>query len=141
MKTRLTATIQMPYAGKTRTFQIPANRLGEVVVPNRLPAVADVARLAEQTLLQPIGTLLLEVLAKPGMKVAVIIDDISRPTPTAEMLPPVLNRLRMSGVAKKDICIVIALGSHRPLTPAEIEIQDRIRNCGRLFDYQHLLPE
>jgi nickel-dependent lactate racemase len=123
MKTMQKVTVHIPYDGKTCAFQIPRDQFGEVVVPNRLPAVNEVAALTEQTLSRPIGSLPLEAIAKPGMTVAVIIDDISRPTPTAEMLPPVLNRIRMAGVAKKDIRIVIALGSHRPLTPEEIELK------------------
>ncbi len=116
-------TIHIPYAGRQPTFELSDHQLGEIVVPNKLPATADIQGLMESALSQPMGSLSLETLAKPGQKVAVIIDDISRPTPTADILPPILNRLLDAGVSQKDICIVIALGSHRPLTPDEIEFK------------------
>ena len=36
MNDRAMTTVQIPYAGTMRAFQIPAHRLGEVVVPNQL---------------------------------------------------------------------------------------------------------
>ena len=116
-------TIEIPYDGDLISFQMPGHLLGEIVAPNRLPAFEDVPHLIGHTLSHPIGSPPLQNLARPGQKVAVIIDDISRPTPTSVMLPPVLNCILGAGISKKDICIVIALGSHRPLTRKEIELK------------------
>ncbi|GAB6145559.1 nickel-dependent lactate racemase family protein [Desulfocicer niacini] len=117
------ATIHMPYDGNELNFDLPDHQLGEIVVPNAQLPTADIKELMERTLSHPTDSPPLEALAKPGQTVAVIIDDISRPTPTAEILPPILNRLLDAGVLKKDIYIVIALGSHRPLTPQELIIK------------------
>jgi len=54
-------------------------------------------------------------------RVALIIDDITRETPTALIIPPILEILTDNGVAPHQITIVIALGTHRPMTPTEIE--------------------
>jgi nickel-dependent lactate racemase len=62
----------------------------------------------------------LAALARPGLKVAVIVDDHTRRTPLRHMLPPVLTALRAGGVAREDTRIVIALGTHRPMTGREI---------------------
>lgn len=123
MKKRALETVQIPYAGKTHAFQIPAHRLGEVVVPNRLPAFEDIAEVTAQALSRPVGSPPLEKLARPGLKAAVIVDDISRPTPTADMLPVVLDRLHMAGMEREAISIVVALGSHRPMTRKELAVK------------------
>jgi nickel-dependent lactate racemase len=59
-------------------------------------------------------------LARPGQRVAVIVDDYTRKTPAAQMLPPILERLLAAGVERGDIRIVAALGTHRPMSPEEL---------------------
>ena len=54
------------------------------------------------------------------MQVAVVIDDATRPTPIHLMLPPILRELEQAGLAKKQIKIVIALGTHRPMNSIEV---------------------
>lgn len=114
------ATLQIPYGSTGCSINIPDRILGEVVAPNSLPAQGDLSQLIEARLSCPTGTPPLEALVQPGQTAALIIDDISRPTPAAHILPPVINRLLKAGLARKDIFIVIALGSHRPLTSREI---------------------
>ena len=72
-------------------------------------------------LTQPIGSPRLRELAKPGQKIAIITSDISRPLPSYEVLPSVLDELYEAGVKPEDITVVFALGSHRCHTEAEKE--------------------
>ncbi len=112
--------IDLPYGNGILTIDIPDNYLGAVVSPKPVAAVPNPGATIEAALAQPIGTPQLEQLVKPGHRVAIIIDDITRETPTQLMLPPVLDRLLGAGVRRDDIRIVIALGTHRPLTEDEI---------------------
>ena len=112
--------IDLPYGHETLQVNIPAALLGEVVSPKPVPAAADPEAIIRAALDQPIGTPPLEQMVQPGQKVAVIIDDITRETPTHLMLPPLLERLRSAGLTRDAIRIVIALGTHRPMTEAEI---------------------
>ncbi len=81
----------------------------------------------------PIDSKPLREIVRPGDRVAVLADDITRLTPTKEILPYVLNELNKGGVPDEDIFLVIALGTHRPMTENEIitkygaEIRQRIR--------------
>lgn len=83
------------------------------------------SELIEAALDHPIGALPLARLIKPGTqpgyRAVVIFDDITRATPVGEMLPHVLARLEGGGLAPGQITLVAALGSHRLMTPAEIE--------------------
>jgi len=90
----------------------------------------------------PIGTGRLETLVKPGRKIALIVDDITRPTPQKRLLPHILRRLTQAGAAREDIAVVVALGTHRPMTDAEIEAHvgwDTIRGC-RLVNLDYTDP-
>lgn len=72
----------------------------------------DVAEM--RALLQaPIGTPRLAELARGRRSAAIIIDDISRPTPTADILPLVLDELEAGGMPLSQVCVVIAAGGHK----------------------------
>jgi nickel-dependent lactate racemase len=105
----------------SRPVDIPAARLGEVVSLPPAKAAADPEGIIGEALAHPIGTPCLERLVRAGQQIAVIIDDITRATPTAVILPMILKTLEGRGVPHENIAIVIALGTHRPMTPPEID--------------------
>jgi nickel-dependent lactate racemase len=112
--------INLPYGDGLLPINILDTSIGEVVSPHSVSAASDPEALVQATLAKPIGTPPLERLVRPGQKVSIIIDDITRETPANLMLPPVLERLLATGVSRDDISIVIALGTHRPMTETEI---------------------
>ncbi|MHA1958647.1 MAG: lactate racemase domain-containing protein [Candidatus Thorarchaeota archaeon] len=62
-----------------------------------------------------------------GKRVMIIVDDNTRPNHhTRALLPHVTSRLLNRGVAKKDIGIIIASGSHKP--PKMEQVEQRILN-------------
>ena len=67
----------------------------------------------------PIGTPPLSILARGCRHAVIIIDDISRPTPTAELLPLVLEELEDGGVSPSRTRIVIAGGGHEAASREE----------------------
>ena len=72
-----------------------------------------------RALREPIGSKPLREIVKPGEKIAIITSDITRPMPTYKVMPALLDELYAAGVAKEDITLVFALGSHRKHTPEE----------------------
>ncbi len=68
----------------------------------------------------PIGAPRLRTLVKPGQRVAIVTSDISRPLPSYDVLPAVLEELRLGGVAMENVTVVFALGSHRRHTQEEM---------------------
>jgi nickel-dependent lactate racemase len=77
--------------------------------------------LTSEALEHPIGSPRLRELARPGQKVAVLTSDMTRPCPSAKLLPSVLKELADAGVCEEDVVIVAALGLHRQMTQAELE--------------------
>lgn len=82
--------------------------------------------LIEGALDHPIDSRPLEEMLKSGSRVAIVVDDVTRPTPVRELLPPLLRRIHRCGVPEKDVDIVIGVGTHRPLSQKEIE-----ERCGK----------
>ncbi len=117
------AQIELPFGHGTLCVNVPDEALGEVVSPKPVQPAADPANVIEAALAQPFDSLRLEQIGQPGQKVAVIIDDNTRETPIHLMLPHVLERLATARIPREDIRIVIALGTHRPMTEAEIVAQ------------------
>jgi nickel-dependent lactate racemase len=99
---------------------IPDRWLGEIATPQPVEPPADPVTLITAALDQPIGAPPLKELAQPGQQVALIIDDYTRKTPIHLLLPPVLQELSLAGVAPADIRLVVAPGTHRPMSQAEI---------------------
>ena len=94
------------------------NLIGELhanPVPAGLTGEDEVLR----ALREPTGSPRLRDIVRPGEKVAVITSDITRPMPTAKVMPALLDELYAGGVKAEDITLVFALGSHRRQTEEE----------------------
>lgn len=115
--------IDLPYGDDILPVGIPDAFLGEIVSPLHVLPAPDPITAVQHAMAKPIGTPPLRELIRSGHKVAVIIDDVTRKTPTVVMLPPLLSELQDAGIGREDIFIVIALGTHRPMTASEIELK------------------
>ncbi|MCK4897148.1 MAG: DUF2088 domain-containing protein, partial [Anaerolineales bacterium] len=72
---------------------------------------------------QPIGTPPLREIAA-GKKTAVItFDDLTRPTPIREIIPLLVEDLRIAGLKDENILFLTSYGSHRPMTHAEARVK------------------
>jgi len=101
--------------------QVLADSRGITVISEHQQPVLNKAEheLICHVLEAPSGMPPLSQLVRPGQRVAVIVSDVTRPCPTARLLPPLLSELEAGGVAHEDIRVVFALGSHRCLTAEE----------------------
>ena len=92
-------------------------------VPLKPDQVPEQERVIKEALETPIGTGKLEELIRSKDRVVVLIDDITRPTPSARILPQILSRIKKAAVARSRVQIIMALGTHRPMTEEELEIK------------------
>jgi len=74
---------------------------------------------------QSIGAPPLRDLAKGRRDAAILIDDLTRPTPSYRILPYVLKELAAGGLDDSQVRIVCAVASHRPMTR-----QDFVKKIG-----------
>ncbi|MBN1856047.1 MAG: DUF2088 domain-containing protein [Dehalococcoidia bacterium] len=64
----------------------------------------------------PIGTKTIREMAKGKKEVAILFDDMSRGTPTADMVPYVLEELAAAGIKDEHIAFYAAIGAHGSMT-------------------------
>ncbi len=64
---------------------------------------------------EPIGTQPLMELARGKKEVVIIFDDLTRPTRVYELVPYILEELRLAGVEERSIRFICALGTHGAL--------------------------
>src|SRR5262245_54407328 len=83
--------------------------------------LADPQRAIADALANPIGSRPLAQVARGRHNACILICDVTRPVPNRLLLPPLLRTLEEQGIARKDICILIATGLHRPNEGAELE--------------------
>jgi len=113
--------LTLPYSdAATLSFALDERQLGEVIRPQRLTPVEDGDAAIRVALDAPLGAPRLEDALRPGSRVLILSDDNTRPTPVARILPHLLERLSRAGVQDEKVEILIASGTHRPMTPEEI---------------------
>lgn len=113
--------VTLPWGRDELRLSLPADwRIAGILEPAALPGVADPAAEVQRSLVEPIGMTRLGALARPGTRVALVVDDGSRPTPASLIVPLVVAELTEAGVRREDIILIPALGQHRPMTEAEL---------------------
>ncbi|NLI62273.1 MAG: nickel-dependent lactate racemase [Methanosarcinaceae archaeon] len=125
-------TVSMPYGKTDIKVKIPAkNFIGELIPSNSdtvdcaltvsesvvssqsLQSFLSSDDLILNALENPIGTPRLQDMLSPEKTIAIIVNDITRPTPSGYILPFILNELESVGIPDENINIFFALGLHR----------------------------
>lgn len=112
--------LTLPYGRETREVEIPDANLGGVYAPGAVAAPERPEVLMARALAEPAGVPRLGALLRPGMRVAIACEDYTRSTPVARLLPALLEEIHAAGVRVEEVTFVMALGTHRPMTAAEI---------------------
>jgi nickel-dependent lactate racemase len=66
----------------------------------------------EKAFLNPVGSKPIQELAKGKKEVAILFDDMARPTPVYEIAPFVIEALEKAGIKDEQIRFIAALGAH-----------------------------
>jgi len=111
--------ISLGIGNRVQTVTIPDENIAGILLPNSVQEERSEEDEVKRALANPIGTPRLCNIAKPDKKVVIITSDITRPMPTARVMPALLDELYEAGVPKENITLVFALGSHRPHTEDE----------------------
>jgi len=123
----------IPYGKKEIEVRIPGKNYLATLMPQYRPGVKDEAGEIRRALENPIGTPRLGEIVRGKKSVVIVVNDITRPTATYRLLPPLLEELRGAGIGDDQILFLVATGTHRDNTPEELdamlgqEIMERFR--------------
>lgn len=121
--------VQLAYGKGNISIQVPDEAV--VVEPQHIDSLADEKAAVLHALRHPIGTPPLKEMVKASDRVAIVISDITRPTPNHKLVPWLIEE--MSHVPKENFVVINGLGSHRHNTREELismlgqEVVDTIR--------------
>ena len=73
-----------------------------------------------KALSNPMGTTPLRELALGKQQVVILFDDLIRPTPAYRVVPFVIEELHQAGIEDDQIRFIAAIGTHAPMTRAEM---------------------
>ncbi|MCL2862729.1 MAG: nickel-dependent lactate racemase [Methanimicrococcus sp.] len=114
--------ISVPYGSGQLSFELPESCFSGTILPSgEDTSVGSPDDIIRSALAAPVGTKRLSESVGPSHKIAVIINDITRPTPSAYLIPFVLEELEAAGVPDENITFYFALGLHRANTEDEMK--------------------
>jgi nickel-dependent lactate racemase len=111
--------VWLPYGKSEVCVRIPTRNFLGTIEPHEKTGVPDAKAEIERALKEPIGSKRLSEIVKPEHKVAVVVDDATRPTPSHLMVPPILDELNAAGVKDENVTVIFGCGTHRAVTPEE----------------------
>ncbi len=110
------------HGNRKLSFKIPPEwRLLTFAALTEQPPSRDIKDIIIKALRNPIQSASLKERLSPSDMIAVIIEDITRASPKKLILETLLDVLDKIPISRQNIMIVISLGTHRGLTPEELE--------------------
>jgi nickel-dependent lactate racemase len=90
-------------------------------------------------LAHPVGAKTLTELVDADDRVVILVDDITRPTPAAQILPHVLEQVHAAGVPVAGVTIFMAIGTHRVMTEEELctKLGDEVRERYKIINREY----
>jgi nickel-dependent lactate racemase len=113
--------ISLPFGDKTTLLEVALPPEQIRVAESKNPGGSDDwAKVVEEAMGEPIGAEPIHRQNLKGKRVAIITDDITRPTAAWAIIPLLLAELKQAGAAEADITFIIASGMHPLMTREEM---------------------
>lgn len=109
-------TVHLAYGKKGLDIKVPQPAV--VLEPTHLDGLKDEKAAVQKALRAPIGTKPLKEMVSAKDTVAIVISDMTRPTPNHKLVPWLIEEL--PHVPKENFVIINGVGSHRPNTYEEL---------------------
>jgi len=111
--------VWLPYGKSDVCVRVPARNFLGSIEPKEIEGVQDSKAEVERALIEVIGSKRLSEIANSESKVVIVVDDMTRHTPTSIMILPVLSELQTAGVKDENITVIFGCGTHRAVKQEE----------------------
>lgn len=108
--------VNLAYGRTGLEINIPDDAI--VIEPHHIEGINNECGATRSAMRKPLGSLPLRDMVKDSDTVAIVISDITRPTPNQKLVPWIIEEL--SHVPKKNFIIINGLGTHRANTKEEL---------------------
>lgn len=112
--------ITLPYGQEELEVTVPDSTRVEVAEPKHFIPVEDAKGEIYRALRNPIGTTVLNTILRTDSKIAIIASDITRDYLDDLVIPILVKECLEAGIAKENISVVVANGTHREITKDEM---------------------
>ncbi|MDI3548722.1 MAG: lactate racemase [Halanaerobiales bacterium] len=111
--------VKVAYGKQEISLKIPTEYIIDTLQPEEGAPLMGLQAEVINRLNSPTDSSPLAEMVGKESRVVIIVDDNTRPTPTKEILEPLLDILFQKGVKKNNISIIFALGAHSKLNEKE----------------------
>ena len=102
--------IPLAFGSTALELDIPEINISSIILPSEPEKKEEANLLVKRALENPIKSSRLSEIVNPDSKVVIIVSDVTRPTPTAKIMHPLLEELYLGGAKDENITVVFALG-------------------------------
>jgi len=129
--------VSLNYGYDSIALDIPDKNYMGTLNPKDTREIEDPINEVRRALANPIGSKKIKELVSSQDKVVILASDVSRPSPSYILLPPILEELKEAGVDNDRIAIVFGLGVHRKQTEEEKKklVGEEIYNQVKCIDH------
>ncbi|TFH04212.1 MAG: DUF2088 domain-containing protein, partial [Methanosarcina sp.] len=89
--------IPLAFGSGISELNIPEKNISSLILPSEPVKKEEGAILIRKALENPIKSKRLSEVVNPETRIAIIVSDVTRPTPTSKILPPILEELYSGG--------------------------------------------
>ncbi len=122
--------IELPYGKTNISIHLPEDRNFKIIAPHAIVSTKKIVDQLHRVIDMPLAALSLATIRK-NAKIAIAINDKTRPVPNSLLLPPLLDKLSVLGFRASQITFFIASGTHTPMLKEEFSLilpEDIIRD-------------
>ena len=131
-------TYSLKYGKTVQNIDIEEKKVIQIIDSKPCAKITDVKQAVLDAIRNPIGTEPLRDIVHKGDRVCIVISDITRAwTRMSEYIPIIVEELNGQGVPDNDIFVIVATGTHRANSAAEIEELLGSDLASRLQVYAH----
>jgi lactate racemase len=113
------ATYTLPYGKTELSFSIPDEHRVEIIAPSQVPGHPNPQAEVRRAVQAAFGRDRDWKIPAEIHSACIAINDKTRPVPHQHLLPPLLEQLEGLGLAPRQITLLIATGTHAPMSPDE----------------------